>query len=96
MTNQRCFLLVDIRHAPSANDIQMFDWIDYMGYQIVVIATKLDKLKRHQVSEHLSTIRTTLGMRDDDILIPFSSKTKDGLLDIYDLMDQVVEFSDDL
>ena len=85
------FLLVDIRHTPSENDKQMFDWIEYMGYQAIVIATKADKLKRSQVGKHLSGIRSELGCGEDCILIPFSSKTKQGLDDLYDLMEQVVE-----
>ncbi|MBR1629127.1 MAG: YihA family ribosome biogenesis GTP-binding protein [Lachnospiraceae bacterium] len=85
------FLLVDIRHEPSANDKQMYEWIDYMGYQTIVIATKADKLKPSQIDSHLSVIEDVLSMEEDGILIPFSSKTKEGLDDIYDLMDQVIE-----
>ena len=43
------FLLVDIRHTPGANDKTMYDWIVYQGYRPIIIATKLDKLKRSQV-----------------------------------------------
>ncbi len=85
------FLLVDIRHAPSENDRQMYDWIDYMGYQTIVIATKADKVKRSQLKKHLDVIRGGLECTDETILIPFSSKTKQGLEDLYDLMEQVVE-----
>lgn len=85
------FLLVDIRHAPSENDKQMFEWIAYMGYQAIVIATKADKLKRSQVGKHLRVIRDGLECEEDDVLIPFSSKSKQGLDDVYDLMEQVIE-----
>lgn len=85
------FLLVDIRHKPSANDKQMFDWIRYMGYQAIVIATKADKIKRSQLQSQIKQIMEALGADSDDILIPFSSLTKQGREDIWDLIDQVIE-----
>lgn len=85
------FLLVDIRHKPGEHDRQMFDWIDYMGYQTIVIATKADKLKRSQIGGALKSIRETLGADEETIILPFSSKTKQGREDIWDLMDQVIE-----
>ena len=68
------FLLVDIRHDPSANDKSMYDWIVYNGYHPVVIATKLDKINRSQRAKQLKTIRQGLGMGAEDILIPFSAE----------------------
>ncbi len=85
------FLLVDIRHKPGENDKQMFDWIDYMGYQTIVIATKADKIKRGQVAGQVELIARELGADEDTIIIPFSSKTKQGLDDVYDLLEQVIE-----
>ncbi len=85
------FLLVDIRHDPSENDRQMYEWIEYMGYQTIVIATKSDKLKRSQLRKQIDIIKKGLHCKEDAIVIPFSSKTKDGLLDVYDLMEQVIE-----
>ncbi len=85
------FLLVDIRHKPGENDRQMYDWIDYMGYQTIVIATKADKLNRSQIDEQLKMIEQELSTKADTILLPFSSKTKQGQEDIYDLLDQVLE-----
>ena len=88
----RCiFLLVDIRHDPGEHDKQMFEWIEYMGYQPIVICTKADKLNRSQVDKHLKAIQKGLNADDDTIIIPFSSVTKQGLEDIYDFMDQVIE-----
>ncbi len=84
------FLLVDIRHNPSVNDVQMYEWICYMGYQAIIIATKSDKLKRSQITKHISDIRKTLNCDEDTILFPFSAKDKTGLDILYDLMDQVV------
>ena len=83
------FLLVDIRHEPSANDKSMYDWIVYNGYHPVIIATKLDKLKRSQVPKAVKTIRTGLGMEKEDILIPFSAETKQGREEIWELIESV-------
>ena len=58
------FLLIDIRHAPSANDKMMYDWILSQGYQPIIIATKLDKLKRSQVQKQVKVVRQGLGLRD--------------------------------
>ena len=85
------FLLVDIRHDPSANDKSMYDWIVYNGYHPVIIATKLDKINRSQVAKHTKAIRQGLGMAPEDILIPFSAETKQGREEIWELMDQLLE-----
>lgn len=84
------FLLVDIRHAPSENDRIMYDWILDRGYQPVIIATKLDKIKRSQVSKHLKLICDTLDVVDDTIVIPYSALTKQGREEIYELLDGIV------
>ena len=82
------FLLVDIRHDPSANDKSMYDWIVYNGYHPVVIATKLDKINRSQRAKQLKTIRQGLGMGAEDILIPFSAETKEGREEIWKLLER--------
>ena len=81
------FLLVDIRHDPSANDKSMYDWIVYNGYHPVIIATKLDKINRSQVAKHTKAIRQGLGMAPEDILIPFSAETKQGREEIWELLE---------
>ena len=75
---KQVFLLIDIRHAPGKNDIQMYDWIVSNGYRPVIIATKLDKLKRSEVSKCIKVIKDTLKLTGDDVLIPFSAETKTG------------------
>lgn len=85
------FLLVDIRHAPSENDRQMFEWMKYMGFDPVVIATKLDKIKRSQVNRQIRVIREGLGADGETIIVPFSAQTKQGRETIWDFMDQVIE-----
>ena len=85
------FLLVDIRHAPSANDKQMFEWMAYVGYDPIVIATKLDKIKRSQIDKQIKIIRQGLGADRETIIVPFSAETKQGRDIIWDFMDQVIE-----
>ena len=81
------FLLIDIRHDPSANDKMMYDWIVEMGYQPIIIATKLDKLKRSQVQKNVKAIKEGLGVLPGTIIIPFSSETKQGRDEIWDLVE---------
>ena len=84
------FLLVDIRNPVSELDKQMYEWINYLELQPIIIATKADKINRSQLDKHVKQVREGLGADEDDILIPFSSVTKQGLDDIYDLMEQVI------
>ena len=84
------FLLVDIRNPVSELDKQMYEWINYLELQPIIIATKADKINRSQLEKHVKQVREGLGADEDDILIPFSSVTKQGLDDIYDLMEQVI------
>ena len=85
------FLLIDIRHAPSANDKMMYDWIDYQGYEPIIIATKMDKLKRSQISKHVKLVREGLGLKKESIVIPFSATSKQGREEIWNLMDSILE-----
>ena len=87
---KRVFLLIDIRHEPSANDKMMYDWIVSQGFQPVIVATKLDKLKRSQVQKHLKMVRQGLGLQSEDCLIAFSSETKQGREELWDLVDKEV------
>ena len=84
------FLLVDIRHTPSANDKTMYEWIVHQGYRPIIIATKLDKLKRSQVQKCIKEVRNGLGLKGDDLLIPFSAETKQGRDEIWQAMDALV------
>lgn len=84
------FLLVDIRHAPSENDCIMYDWIVERGYKPIIIATKLDKIKRSQVEKQKKLICDTLQTEDDTIIIPYSSLSKQGRDEIYELLDRML------
>lgn len=85
------FLLVDIRHEPSANDKQMYAWIKSNGYVPVVIATKSDKLKRSQLPKHVKMVREGLEAEKGNLVIPFSAVTKQGREEIWELIGQMAE-----
>ncbi len=87
---QHVFLLVDIRHAPSQNDIIMYRWVVESGYQPVIIATKLDKIKRSQVAGQEELIRATLEAGSQTVIIPFSALTKQGRDEIYEILDDII------
>ena len=84
------FLLIDIRHDPSANDRMMYEWMDYQGYAPIIIATKLDKIKRSQVQKNIKAIREGLKVKPGTIIIPFSAETKQGRDEIWELIDSLV------
>ena len=77
------FLLIDIRHEPSANDKIMYDWIVSNGFDPIIIATKLDKIKRSQIQKQLKLVRTGLGVKPGTVIIPFSAETKQGRDEIW-------------
>lgn len=85
------FLLIDIRHEPSANDRDMYEWILYQGYKPIIIATKLDKINRSQVQKHIKMLKTGLQVEKDTVVIPFSAQTKQGREEIYELIDGFLE-----
>ncbi len=80
------FLLVDIRHEPSANDRLMYEWITTNGMEPVIIATKKDKLKRSQVPKALKTIRTSLKMPGGARVVAFSGETREGADEIWSII----------
>ncbi len=80
------FLLIDIRHEPSDNDKRMYEWIVCNGYDPIIIATKLDKIKRSQRQKQLKLIRTGLGVQPGTQILPFSAETKQGREEIWELI----------
>ncbi|HIZ22524.1 MAG TPA: ribosome biogenesis GTP-binding protein YihA/YsxC [Candidatus Blautia faecigallinarum] len=86
------FLLVDIRHDPSENDKMMYDWILHNGYEPIIIATKLDKIKRSQWQKHVKMIKEGLKLRPGTKVIPFSAQTKQGREEIWELIDELTGF----
>ncbi|MEG1877004.1 MAG: ribosome biogenesis GTP-binding protein YihA/YsxC [Lachnospiraceae bacterium] len=84
------FLLIDIRHAPSANDKDMYAWILHNGFNPVIIATKLDKINRSQIQKNVKLIKQGLEVEPDTLVIPFSSTTKQGREEIYAFIEKYI------
>ncbi len=84
------FLLIDIRHEPGKNDINMYEWILYNGFQPIIIATKADKIKRSQIAKHIKIIKETLKLKKEAIVIPFSSVTKQGRDEIWETISNLI------
>ena len=84
------FLLIDIRHDPSNNDRLMYQWILDQGYKPIIIATKLDKIKRSQVQKQIKAIRVGLEMEKGSLILPYSAQTKQGREEIWQVIDQLI------
>ena len=84
------FLLIDIRHDPSANDRMIYEWMVYQGFAPIIIATKLDKIKRSQIQKNVKAIREGLNVQPGTTIIPFSAETKQGRDEIWELIDSFV------
>ena len=87
---RQVFLLIDIRHDPSANDKMMYHWIVEMGFHPIIIATKLDKIKRSQIQKNVKAIREGLKVKPGTVIIPFSSETKQGRDELWEVIDSFV------
>ena len=88
---KKVFLLIDIRHAPGANDIQMYHWIVESGFEPVIIATKSDKINRSRINQNIALIQKTLNTGKNTRIIPFSAQSKQGREEIYELLDLLLE-----
>ncbi|WP_312699103.1 ribosome biogenesis GTP-binding protein YihA/YsxC [Sedimentibacter sp.] len=88
-------LLVDIRHEPSSNDIQMYDWIKSCGYTGYVIASKADKLSKSQQMKSVSIIKKTLKISDNNVIFPFSATSKAGVEQIWTLFENILGIEND-
>ncbi|MCI9370906.1 MAG: YihA family ribosome biogenesis GTP-binding protein [Lachnospiraceae bacterium] len=88
------FLLIDIRHEPSSNDVNMYQWILKQGYQPVIIATKLDKIKRSQIQKNVKVIKEKLECVKDTVVIPFSAETKQGRDEIWELIEEITRIEE--
>ena len=84
------FLLIDIRHEPSDNDILMYEWMVNQGFVPIIIATKADKISKGKINSQLALIQRTLQVEKDTIIIPFSAETKEGKEEIWNLVDSLV------
>ena len=83
---------VDIRHEPSKQDMQMFDFVKQStGFEPIVILTKADKIKRSQIKKQTEIIRKSLNATANCTMIPFSSESKQGLSEIYAIIDDIID-----
>ena len=83
-------LLIDIRHEPSANDRNMYEWSNFNGYKPSIIATKLDKINRSQIQKHIKMLKNGLNVLPDTTVIPFSATTKQGRDEILELISSMI------
>ena len=86
-------MLVDIRHAAGENDRIMYNWIVESGYEPVIVATKLDKLKKSEIAKAVKTVRASLGLGENDVLIKFSAKTGAGREELSEYIENAISQS---
>ena len=85
------FQIVDMRHDPSALDVQMYEFIVEMGFTGYVIATKADKIARGKYDKHISAIMKTLNVKDRGLIIPFSSEKKTNVDRVLNVIENIIE-----
>lgn len=83
--------LVDIRHAPSAQDVQMYDYLRHYGLDGIVVATKADKVSRNEMQKCISLIRRTLKLEPGDTVIPVSALKRTGQEELLAYMEKLLE-----
>ena len=86
------FLLVDIRHEPSKNDVEMYEWVTHYGFNPIVVATKSDKISRGAIQKHVAMIRKTLRCVEGTPIIPFSSLKKTGVDEVWEYIEEMLEY----
>ena len=83
--------LVDIRHAPSKQDVEMYEHLRHYGLDGLVVATKADKISRNQMAKQMKLIKQTLGLSSEDVVIPVSALKKTGYQELLDEMEKILE-----
>lgn len=83
--------LVDIRHTPTQQDVQMYEWIKHYGFDGLIVATKADKVSRNEMQKKLKDIRNTLGLAAEDKIIPISSLKKTGYEELLMEIEKLLE-----
>lgn len=83
--------LVDIRHAPSKQDVEMYEYLRHYGLDGLVVATKADKISRNQMAKQMKLIKQTLGLSSEDVVIPVSALKKTGYQELLDEMERILE-----
>ena len=90
------FLLIDIRHEPSQNDKDMYNFIVNSGFNPIIIATKMDKISKGQLNKHVNMIKQGLKVVEGTPVIPFSAQTKQGRDELWEMIDEYVEYFSEL
>lgn len=90
------FLLIDIRHKPSENDKNMYEWILHNGFNPIIIATKVDKINRSQVQKHIKIIKEGLCVVPDTKIIPYSSSSKQGRDELWEMIEEIIKDSENI
>ena len=88
-------MLVDIRHKPSKDDIQMYKWIQESGVSHIIVATKSDKVSRAEAQRNMKLIRETLVLPDDTKIYPVSSENRNGIKELWDAIDSYIVEEDE-
>ena len=88
-------LLVDSRHKPTADDVMMAEWIRHYHDRVIVVATKMDKLKKREIEPNLELIWNTLGLDEDDILVPFTTQDDEGNFTVWDMINMMLTPEDE-
>jgi GTP-binding protein len=83
--------LIDIRHKPTKDDVMMYEWIKYFGYNCIVVCTKADKISKNEVQKNLQVIKSELKFHEDDNIIAFSSMDKRGKDEVWSIIDSELE-----
>ncbi|HVI39513.1 MAG TPA: ribosome biogenesis GTP-binding protein YihA/YsxC [Anaerovoracaceae bacterium] len=83
--------LVDIRHTPSEQDVQMYNWLKHYGFDGIVVATKSDKISRNEMVKSINEIRKTLGLSPEDKIIPVSTLKRTGYDKLMEELDHLLE-----
>lgn len=86
-----CFLIVDLRHEPTEDDVLMYQYLTYHHYKVFVIATKADKIGKTLIYRHLKVVSNKLGLKNDDVLLAVSSETKEGIAEVIKLIEETYE-----
>lgn len=79
-------LIVDFRHKPTDQDVQMYEYLKYLGFPVLIVATKADKVKRNVYNKHMNQVFDTLNIFEEDIVLPFSAKTGEGKDEVWEII----------
>lgn len=86
-------LIIDIRHEPSKQDVQMYEWLKYFGYKTIIVCTKSDKVSKSEANRNINTIKKNLGLGENDTIIKFSSQTRIGR---DELLEELLQYTDEM